>query len=75
MRYVDPEKELETKKGWLSKLTFWKGEERTPDQSEYLISLVGSGASTQVVVLDREGNREQSNTADRILALLHQQLK
>ena len=45
------------------------------DQNEYLVSLVGKQSTTQIVILDTDGKREQSETADRILGLLHEQLK
>ena len=60
--------------GFLSALKFWESDE-PPQASEYLISLVGNEASTQVVVLDKEGKRDTTQTADRILALLHDQLR
>ncbi|MCP5149313.1 MAG: outer membrane protein assembly factor BamC [Ectothiorhodospiraceae bacterium] len=75
VRYVDPDQDLGNKdEGFLSKLKFWGDDER-PEQTEYLISLIGGEASTQVVVLDKAGEREVSRTADRILGLLHEQLR
>lgn len=81
VRYVDPERDArgQEEEGFLSKLAFWKSDEtRDVSQDAYLISLVGGRNgqdSTQVVVLNREGQREASSTAERILDLLHQQLK
>ena len=80
VRYIDPLKDVgleEGDEGWLSKLKFW-GEDDTQSgvsQDAYLISLIGEGDTTQVVVLNTEGVREASSTADRILSLLHEQLK
>lgn len=80
VRYVDPERDASgNKEGFFSKLAFWKGEQtRDTSGDAYLISLVGGRDGedqTQVVVLDREGQREDSGTADRILGLLHEQLR
>ena len=79
VRYVDPFREAggEEDEGWLSKLEFWGDEEGElqPGEDEFLISLIGEGETTQVVVLNVEGERETSATADRILSLLHEQLK
>jgi len=80
VRYVDPFREVETEseEGWLSKLKFWGAEEEgelAPGEDSYLISLIGEGEKTQVVVLNVDGEREISATADRILSLLHEQLK
>jgi outer membrane protein assembly factor BamC len=73
VRYVDP---LAGGKdtGLLSKLKFW-GEGEKPAKIEYLVSLSEQGAGTRVVVLDRQGTRDNSDTAGRILALLEQELK
>ena len=78
VRYVDPLRDVdEGEDGWLSKLKFWgDGEpDESATQDSYLISLIGEGPTTEVVVLDPEGSRERSSTADRILSLLHEQLK
>jgi outer membrane protein assembly factor BamC len=75
VRYVDPTKDTQ-KKGFLSRLKFWGGDDATPKQAEYLVSLSGvEGEPLEVVVLDVEGNREKSQTANRILSLLYEQLK
>ena len=62
--------------GWLSKLKFWGDDDESAyNQGAYLISLIVEGELTQIIVLDEEGEREVSPTADRILSLLHDQLK
>ena len=74
VRYVDPDQDVGKEEGFFSKLKFWEGDEK-PEVSEYLISLVADDATTQLVILNKEGARESSETADRILGLLHGQLK
>jgi len=81
VRYVDPDKDVkgEEDDSFLSKLAFWKGEDgRDTSRDGYLISLVGGRDgqdSTQVLVLNKDGERDVSPTADRILSLLHEQLR
>ena len=82
VRYVDPESGLRKKgeKGFFSKLAFWSSDDDKRDTSKggYLVSLVGGrdgSESTQIIVLNKEGERDASPTADRILTLLHEQLK
>ncbi len=77
VRYVDPDKDLGNpeKSGFMDKLKFWGSEEEEPGANEYLISLNGNELQTEVVILNTGGERESSATADRILTLLHEQLK
>ena len=75
VRYIDTDKSDATKdESFFGSLKFWGNEEPT-GQNEFLVSLVGKQSTTQIVILDIEGKREQSETADRILSLLHEQLK
>jgi outer membrane protein assembly factor BamC len=76
VRYVDPDKDLGNPddENFLSKLKFW-GKDEKPEDNEYLISLNGNDDQTQLVILSKGGEREVSPTADRILSLLHEQLK
>jgi outer membrane protein assembly factor BamC len=80
VRYVDPDKDVkgQQEQGMLSKLAFWRDDTRDTSKDAYLISLIGGRddtGDTQVVVLNKEGEREASETAERILALLHDQLR
>lgn len=63
--------EGEEKKGWMSKLAFWKDEE--PEGRAYRLSLTGVGDKTEVVVLNAEGEWETNEDAARILAVLQHQ--
>jgi len=77
VRYIDPNADLKTTedKGWLSKLKFWGGSSKVQNKEQYriLVQDVPSGADVQV--LDKDGAREKSETASRILTLLFDQLK
>ncbi len=77
VRYIDPDADLKTteEKGWLSKLKFWGSSPKIQSKEQYRILVQGEGAGAEVRVLDKDGTREQSDTANRILALLYDQLK
>ena len=73
VQYVDPLDDADQPKGWVSKLAFWRGKKK--NNEDYLISLIGEGSKTRVVVLNTKGKLDQGKTAGRILALLHEQLR
>jgi outer membrane protein assembly factor BamC len=80
VRYVDPDADAKSKEatGMLSRLAFWRS---TPDPKErnaqFRIAVTenGQAATSDVNVLDKEGRPERSETANRILSLLYEQLK
>ena len=81
VRYVDPNADARSKEqtGLLSKLAFWRS---TPDPKErnaqFRIAVKDGGASasnSEVNVLNKEGQLDRSDTANRILTLLYEQLK
>ena len=74
VRYVDPDQDLGEEDGFLSRLAFWR-KEPSPQTAEYLVNLIGGEEVTQVIVLDKEGERSVSETADRILNLLLEELE
>ncbi|HXZ95729.1 MAG TPA: outer membrane protein assembly factor BamC [Burkholderiales bacterium] len=76
VRYADPEATDYHKKGWLDKLAFWKSDEKTiPKNKSYRIVVQSEGEESRIKVLDSDGLPDQSETANRILALLYEQLK
>ena len=78
VRYIDPERDLEStkpKQGFVERLKFWKSDPKT-GQPQYRIFVSDAGASmSQVQVQDAQGAADKSNTGKRILALLFDQLK
>lgn len=76
VRYIDPEIDNKSadNKGWLSRLKFW-GSSDKPKTEQYRILVKGAEAGAEVNVLNKEGIRDQSETAGRILSLLYEQLK
>ena len=72
VRYADPEA-AKKQQGWLDKLAFWK--DTTEKVEQYRISIAESAPPTVVVVQDANGAPDRTPNADRILALLKDQLK
>jgi outer membrane protein assembly factor BamC len=77
VRYVDPDGSPSSKKddGWLSKLTFWKAEDTSRLQEQYQIVVTEAAGKSQVLVQDKTGVPDKSPTAEKMLALLLNQLK
>jgi outer membrane protein assembly factor BamC len=73
VRYNDPLGD-QNKEGVLSKLAFWSSDD-DKDAAQYQILLQPDGPTTQVTVNNKQGERETSSTAKRILTLLEEQLK
>jgi outer membrane protein assembly factor BamC len=79
VRYADPEKEMAKvdgdKPGLLSKLKFWKSDASNVTAEQYRVLISQGGDKSQVQVLGKDGGVDRSQTARRILSLLHDQLK
>ena len=76
VRYVDPEADALTKTNdsFLAKLMFWRSAP-DPKAEQYRVYVKDRNESSEVQVLNKEGNPDTSDTARRILSLLQQQLK
>lgn len=75
VRYVDPDADNKSEQGFLSKLAFWRSDEKPAAGSEYRLHVEGEGGRSLVRVLSREGGEDVSPTAKRILGLLHEELR
>lgn len=73
VRYDDPSK-AQTKKGWTSRLAFWRSDE-VDRVSQYRVQLTQEGDQTRVLVRDQAGRQDASPTARRILTLLSEQIR
>ncbi len=73
VRYNDPLKE-DKKKGFLSKLAFWSSDDPLSAE-QYQILLTGAGEKTNVTVQNKDGQRDNSSTAKRILTLVQEQMQ
>jgi len=76
VRYVDPEADAlgKTNESFLAKLMFWRSAP-DPKAEQYRVYVKDRNESSEVQVLNKEGNPDTSDTARRILSLLQQQLK
>jgi len=79
VRYVDPEADSTAKKdseGWLAKLNPFRSSDASAlSKTQYRIHVAEGESKSLVRVLSREGGVDDSETAGKILALLHDQLK
>ncbi len=73
VRYSDPDAPKTTTGDWMSKLMFWRDTTQKPEQ--YRIQVNESGAQSVVLVQDPNGGPEKSQSSEKILALLRDQLK
>jgi outer membrane protein assembly factor BamC len=73
VRYADPEAEMAAKdRGFLSRIF---GSDSKVKAEQYRVQVSQETSGSQVHVLNKDGAAEQSKTAQRILSLLHEQLK
>jgi outer membrane protein assembly factor BamC len=77
VRYIDPEIDNKSadNKGFLSKFKFWGSDDKQKQKEQYRVLVKEAGERSEVNVLNKEGAREKSQTANRILGLLYEQLK
>lgn len=75
VRYADPLKDQEKQGGFLSRMKFWGKDDIKPPTEQYLVSVTSESDSTRIAVINQDGARDDSETAGRILTLLHEQLK
>jgi outer membrane protein assembly factor BamC len=79
VRYVDPQidgqRGPDKDKGFLSKLAFWKSDTSAIKAEQYRVLVKQAGSVSEVQVLNKDGQQDNSDTGRRILSLLHDQLK
>lgn len=75
VRYADPEAEMKEKDRGLFARIFSFGSDSKVKAEQYRVQVTQESEGSQVHVLNKEGAAERSKTAQRILALLHEQLK
>lgn len=74
VRYVD--QDAGTTKGFFSKLFSWGSSDKDKEAQRYRITVkAGEGSTSNVGVLNNDGKPELSPTGEKILTLLHEQLK
>ncbi len=78
VRYVDPDadnKSTPAKGGFLSKLNPFSKTEKPTSKEQFRIQVKDVSTTSEVSVLNKDGAEEKSDTANRILSLLYEQLK
>ncbi len=77
VRYLDSVGDGKEKKddGFLSSLAFWRSSKSDAKAEQYRVLVKNHNDGSEVQVLNKEGNADGSDTARKILSLLHEQLK
>ncbi|MGV3655002.1 MAG: outer membrane protein assembly factor BamC [Noviherbaspirillum sp.] len=78
VRYVDQDRDAQEKKdkGFFARVfSFGSGDDPAKVAQQYRVSVKGAGESSQILVLDKQGQPETSQAGNRILSLLTEQLK
>ena len=75
VRYADPEAEMKEKDRGLIARLFSFGSDSKVKAEQYRVQVMTQAQASQVQVLNKDGAAESSKTAQRILSLLHEQLK
>ena len=76
VRYADPEVEMgEKDKGILGRIGGWFSSDSKVKAAQYRVQVTQEPNASEVFVLNKDGKAENSKTTQRILTLLHEQLK
>lgn len=76
VRYADPDAETaKEKNGFLSKLAFWRANDKAAKAEKYRVSVTGKEADSQVTIYRENGAAAADETGNRIARLLLEQLK
>ena len=77
VRYVDPDADNRTaqSKGFFAKFNPFSGRKAATSSELFRIEVKDADSVSQVSVLNQDGKQEKSDTANRILGLLYEQLK
>jgi outer membrane protein assembly factor BamC len=76
VRYADPgDTQPKGQESVFAKLAFWRSSDSGRQAEQYRVAVRSAGESTNVVVLNKTGAVDTSDTSRRILALLYDQLK
>jgi outer membrane protein assembly factor BamC len=75
VRYVDAKEAAKDEPGFFSKFTSWLGKSGPSAVGKYRISIKAPGDSATVTVLNDQGQPDNSENAQRIVALLVDELK
>jgi outer membrane protein assembly factor BamC len=74
VRYQDPGADVKDE-GWLSKLAFWSDDQGVDKVARYRVKVSTGARGSEVTVLDDQGQPQNTKTAERILTLIHEQIR
>jgi outer membrane protein assembly factor BamC len=75
VRYSELSGMSEEKKGFFSKLAFWRSDdERLDKDMQYQVVLTELDQGTQVLIRDKDGGAVDAQSAGRILTMIHDQI-
>jgi outer membrane protein assembly factor BamC len=75
VRYADPESDSAPNRGFLGRLFSLGQNDNRVRTEQFRVHVKQAGTSSEVNVLNKDGESDGSRTAQRILTLLHEQLK
>ena len=75
VRYADTDVTKKKDDGFFSRMANWFDKDKTVAAEQYQIKVTDGSAITRVAILSKGGAPEESQTSQRILGLLHEQLK
>lgn len=77
VRYIDPESDIKQgeKPGFFSKLAFWRSSDNKNKNEQFQIKVADVGEESKITLLSKDGSMDTSDTANKILNLLYEQLK
>ena len=77
VRYIDPESDIKQgeKPGFFSKLAFWRSSDNKNKNEQFQIKVADAGEESKITLLAKDGAMDTSDTANKILNLLYEQLK
>lgn len=74
VRYDDTDRTAQ-KQGVLSKLAFWRSDDANDEVANYQLKLEGRDNETRVTIRDAAGQADRSETAERILSLVQEEIR
>jgi outer membrane protein assembly factor BamC len=75
VRYADPQAEMKKDTGLLSKLAFWRSNDTAKPAQQYQVVVNNAAGASQVRILGKDGVPDKTGASQKILGLLHDQLK
>lgn len=76
VRYLEPPAPVKDEPGLLSRLAFWKKDEQRPNKpADYRVAVAQSPSGSQVTIQGADGKVNRTDAANRMLAILQEDLR